>query len=1658
MNDDDDDLVLSPANGSNQHNNSVHTSNTDVDSIRLEDILNEDSDEGDNNLTFPNSNSNNSINLENDDLINEAREYIRQTSQSPNIQYNSNTSPRTSQILQQILDEDEADDTSQFLEFLKHNNDITDDKQSSSSHNGDVNNLYNSDDAMSLNTRGINDNKANISSTYSNHANDVERSNSIDNRPSRLSMSRAEVEVAMLVKAAPTVSILSPLEVKRRIRKKKKKFTKNIFIAKTDADETDSSINDTISVSKPLCFKNAQFKHNGPGLPTSIAVHSKFLAIGTSHSLIIVFDHFQEVRIVLGDWKKSRDGVVTTIDVSWGSDYLIAGYQSGKIVLWNILNGKEEKILSDAHDCPVVNLRFWPSTKNGLSAASLDIKGRINLLTFNKRLFTWYVDRRCLVNENTGSKIALNVLPPAPEKVIQNIEKKKQDGFKAAFELLIFSSHSSTIIVALNPEPTRLRQWDRPANSDPLNGDYLPCIAVNWGVVGSNLDDKKEAKLSNRGSMKLNRSPLQPIVVRGWGKTIECIKIAVHRSEASTQKDRLQQMTLFETTVPIVALEWSSSNVLVYMNIDYRVCFLNTEILIEMETIDLSQSSLVYATLPKAKPVAGGATNNQTEDSTKTKASLTQQNIKLKGQQARSFFNSIRSCDDDDRLYFLSHSDLRVAKLEKWTDRIRTLKNQGEWIEALLLGLEHYAYVHADDEDNGENDDGNGAEIKLGNNDSHCIENNSKTKMDDRIIADLLMDYVEISLSEDISSASSSLHNSESDNNATSTRQHGPTHIVCEVCMDYCTSIKRNDLLFGPIYERFVNTKQEYIFLELLEKYILCDRVSYVPAIIVQDLITNLKQLNRLNDMEKCVLHLDPRQLDIDGVVRLCAENKLYDALIYIFNNGIMEYAEPIKYIVRELVSENFDGADTSTKLLSFNELSKEHFANKLFSYFCNIMNRREQDSIKQHGAIGTDTDGNNNINNAKQQILKSLFTKHSQYGYLPLVTLLEVDSEQVFDIFSNIYGNNFGLSVDTIDNMLSYVKVLNRVIVDGKSNALMNGTKGNNNEKVKLYTQITKYFSIFISFIYQNGFHATIDMHCVVDSLVDLSTNNMPKKTIDRNLDVKCENAIMNILKTYREHQAQNFDVSDRSSSTSIDLSAIIADVAQFTYQLKELKYSRALAILNEIQGNIEDALNAYLNNNDPQYQQQAFHYSLDIYSYLIRDIDKQPNGNTNTSLNIQNFHSIVLNNLKKFSGIDRVKTTDMIMEIFGGDSQSLGNVLNNIEDPFLQYNCLQQIINSQNSNRKNNNNNDNIISNISRNDSSSENSNAKVTLSPSLYQLYVELLCKFDPSSILSFLKETDGYALDNCLNICKENGVIDATAYLLERTGNIEDALKMLLKFLHVCITNLLSLKDIYANTGNSDDADNNHSGDVNNDRPINSNNNSSLININQDHEIIDRIQHFKEYIKTEETLETLITMLTDNKTTANALWFDVLDMFLNEQRKIEGGTDEGECKKNTISIFIKRLLSAMKGYVSLSDVLMKITKEHRKQPFREFRSTITSMLDNVKYESGILHTVKSILGSSNLKDLKQLHRLKCAAYTEVDFWDSGNNYNNANSNGKESYEEEKKRTRKKMRRYRKRLNIRKKPLFEISERSTYGASNINSGRSNSSRTLLNLQPIL
>ncbi|CAN0482820.1 unnamed protein product, partial [Ectocarpus sp. 8 AP-2014] len=89
--------------------------------------------------------------------------------------------------------------------------------------------------------------------------------------------------------------------------------------------------------------RNAAYGKHGPGVCTATAAHSKFIAVGTSRGLILLFDHFQEIRHVLGSAAGGgadgapADDPVTSLDMFVGSDYLVAGHGSGRVLLWDYL-------------------------------------------------------------------------------------------------------------------------------------------------------------------------------------------------------------------------------------------------------------------------------------------------------------------------------------------------------------------------------------------------------------------------------------------------------------------------------------------------------------------------------------------------------------------------------------------------------------------------------------------------------------------------------------------------------------------------------------------------------------------------------------------------------------------------------------------------------------------------------------------------------------------------------------------------------------------------------------------------------------------------------------------------------------------------------------------------------------------------------------------------------------------------------------------------------------------------------------------------------------------------------------------------------------------------------------------------------------------------
>ena len=55
----------------------------------------------------------------------------------------------------------------------------------------------------------------------------------------------------------------------------------------------------------------------------------------------------------------------------------------------------------------------------------------------------------------------------------------------------------------------------------------------------------------------------------------------------------------------------------------------------------------------------------------------------------------------------------------------------------------------------------------------------------------------------------------------------------------------------------------------------------------------------------------------------------------------------------------------------------------------------------------------------------------------------------------------------------------------------------------------------------------------------------------------------------------------------------------------------------------------------------------------------------------------------------------------------------------------------------------------------------------------LYLRLLCRFEPKGVLSFLKGNDSYDIDECLEYCSSHAIHTASAYLLERKGDLKGA---------------------------------------------------------------------------------------------------------------------------------------------------------------------------------------------------------------------------------------------------------------------------------------------
>ncbi|CAI5709495.1 unnamed protein product [Peronospora effusa] len=1481
------------------------------------------------------------------------------------------------------------------------------------------------------------------------------------------------------------VELISPLQVKRRLRaharskalqsrrkglinlkknSRKKKIAEGAGDAVTTAEKKSTGVvkvEPMEAISRQL-RKNIEFKEYGPGSPTVVAIHSKFIAIGTSKGLVIIFDHFQNIRQVLGNTNDADgDGPVTAVDVSPGSDYLVCGYQSGRIVLWDMIKGTSLKAVSDAHENPVVSLRFLKDQKPVL--VSVDTKGVVNKLNFSKMMgMVYVVDVDPLYDGSAGKILSISVLP-------QSAGNAKISSLTDQYCLAALSTETVTFIIAIEPEVRVIYRWVRPDDIAP-DDPVLPTLAFAW--------------ISFPGSSRA----LAPVLARGWGNRVQFLEVVFpggkNHSHVRHGFPTFDEHDQIKSSSAVMAVQWLGDQVVVYLNSHDEICVYDVMSRQELEIVDVSSLELVFAS--------------------------------YRGKNARSFSNSFRGCYNI--LYLLGLKELQTARVLPWTQRIDLLVDDGEWLEALALALDHYEGLKIAAADRAARDRFPPVFFRDKQNDQclvdilHMCQTNQRTgekedvfrheesadevrwvcgevpyppeiakKLEETLqkarsgevtknfvpisvaerVADLLMEYVRLAIANapgSTSAAGGELSLNKIGMKLDLAKSH--YQMLAGVCIEFCALIGRTDLLFGEIYTRFKDANKLSVLIELLEPYILSEKLRNLSPVAMEEFVRHFSTQGKLAQVEQCLLHLNVAELDLDTILKLCHDHELYSALIYIYNEGMDDYTTPIDVLLEACSDAKTTESKPASKTTSratrapsgtrvsnlasaFGGTSRAGSFTSSIAKPAALSAREKAEDEALSGPRRRRLLGYKLLLYISYALSGRTFPKHEQISPLKLG---KVRSQICFHLFEGLVAGSLNprpyprletlidLDARELFNIMGRMFDTPSVEFEGeKKDGLGLPTSRYDSARNAEMTKCPSRLSIVLSlaeviFGPKSIFSSVEHAHFFMFEARLLSGGSIePQEYADARAEAigdagsaggaSMMDSLMNFLAlgpasllskgssavTVETSQEEGFDKEGREAM----LVRLLTKLNKATYNHEALlasvireKMNRAAVLLYKDMGDISNAIASYLADEDHEYQMNAF-------SYIRMETDQAVDGeeieirNSNdgkpTRRRRKFIEEAMLNHAPALMKTDGYAFVTLIL----GQFPNLNNkVIQKIlsmgkEGAKLEFLYLKQVLMAASTTSGSTASDEaDVLKDLL------DRSKLRIADDPAVQERFVRLLCEFEPAGVFPYLESHDSYKVDACLRLCKEFAITDAEAYLLERTGDVTGALTLILQSLEQKLKILKPALRGYnvsavssSSTGTSDVlAGAASSANV----PSGARHQSS-------DRIIDSVQEGKDAMK---TLEVALTMcqrnsLRNRDEQAEKLWFTLLDKLLRIQNSVKrslssksssrnvpvtrthsGGGNSGHGAMTAFQValneMIRFILERMASSVSLKSILFKITNEHGRGAFGDFRPTIFGMLDTYNYEQNIYQTANGLISVDLFDQITTLKRAKSRCY--------------------------------------------------------------------------------
>ncbi|XP_048866452.1 vacuolar protein sorting-associated protein 8 homolog isoform X1 [Brienomyrus brachyistius] len=345
------------------------------------------------------------------------------------------------------------------------------------------------------------------------------------------------------------------------------------------------------------------------------------------------------------------------------------------------------------------------------------------------------------------------------------------------------------------------------------------------------------------------------------------------------------------------------------------------------------------------------------------------------------------------------------------------------------------------------------------------------------------------------------------------------------------------------------------------------------------------------------------------------------------------------------------------------------------------------------------------------------------------------------------------------------------------------------------------------------------------------------------------------------------------------------LAEKAEF-YQICEFMYEKKHLY--------DKIIFCYL--KDPMRKEEIFNYIHNILSI--------PGYSTEERELVWN---VVLAHIQELVAIDPLKAADLVSLHF---AEEVTAIIGRLEGDYLVFQFLMYLLEPRDR----------------------PHSQPFLQLSPEIYEHHIKLLCRFSPQKVTSFLKTSEDYRLEEAIQISREHNLHEATAYLLERKGDIQGAFQVLLQTLEHKLAAVLQDEEGYLQA-------------------------DCLLQL------------------VEQSLEDL-TSLCDRSSRIldqqqrEALWFLLLEAMMSPQKCLRGPSS------HHASVALKELtmkvVHSMASFIAMPSIIQRILQDpvYGKGRLAEIQGLILGMLETFNYERTLLERTTSLLNQDLHWSLSQL----------------------------------------------------------------------------------------